>query len=78
MHHFRVLPTDERFRALSMEAKAVLFYTYLDTPTTEEEVRLLKEHYRKRDVPDADQNARELAEKLGVDLNEAIELIRKG
>ena len=44
-HHFRVLPTEERFKKLTERQKALLFQSWLELPTS----GALKKWYAKRD-----------------------------
>jgi hypothetical protein len=36
IHHFRILPTDERYKRLTDNQKVLLFYGWVDLPSTDE------------------------------------------
>ena len=49
IHHFRVLPTDERFERLTDRQKDLLFCTFVELPTEEESRELYLEQKRNRE-----------------------------
>ncbi len=69
-----MLPTDERFQKLSDETKELLFHIYVCTPTESDYLLEIK-----RDLLDkpeeADEKTKEVAESMGIDIEEAIKAI---
>lgn len=48
MHHFRILPTDERFKQLTEKQKLLLFYGWTELPSSDQ----IKVYYdRKEETP---------------------------
>lgn len=60
MFYFRVLPTDERYRAMSVIQKEYLFKMYMDSPTVENFKEAVDNVTKKRQYPDLDDSGKNL------------------
>lgn len=60
MFYFRVLPTDDRYRAMSVIQKEYLFRMYMDSPTVENFKEAVDSVTKKRQYPDLDDSGKNL------------------
>lgn len=78
LEHFRILPTDNRYKELSLDQIELLFINFLRTPSEEDHKKIYADIQKKEDIVDS--MPRDVLKEMNYtdeDINQIAEEVRK-